>query len=140
MSGRHPAGPRGFSLVELLLTMAIVGVMAAVALPSYASYVSRARRVAGRSSLVQVAHWLERAATSSGRYPDAVDIPPGLLRTDGDHYRLIAVTTAITFQLEAVPQGPHAGDRCGTLTLLHSGERKTSNATSDPTVDACWNR
>ena len=130
----------GFSLMELLLALVIAAVLVAIALPSYAGYTARARRVAARSSLVQLAHWLERVATSTGSYPADTDIPAGLLKSDGDHYRLKATTKNSTFKLEAAPLGAQAGDRCGTLTLLQSGERNISNATSDTTVDACWNR
>jgi type IV pilus assembly protein PilE len=132
--------PRGFSLIEVLATMAIVALLAAIALPSYAVYMANARRGSGRTALVQAALWLERAATANGAYPDASFVPPGLLRSDGDSYRLIASTTPISFRLEAIPSGSQTGDRCGTLALLHSGERTISNAPSDATADACWSR
>lgn len=132
---------RGFSLLELLLALVIAALLAAIALPSYASYAARARRVSGRTSLVQLAHWLERVATTSGAgYPDAAVIPPSLLKSEGEHYRLEAVTKSTTFRLDAVPVGAQASDRCGTLSLLQSGERNISNVTPDTTVDACWNR
>ncbi|MCZ2495476.1 prepilin-type N-terminal cleavage/methylation domain-containing protein [Xylophilus sp. Kf1] len=137
---RRRAPLRGFSLLELLLAVVIAALLASIALPSYASYAARARRVAGRGALVQLAHWLERVATVSGGYPDRVDIPSGLLQSEGGHYRLDAVTTPTTFTLLAVPAGAQTSDRCGTLGLLQSGERTISNVTSDATVDVCWNR
>ena len=140
MNRRVNTRPAGFSLIELMVTLVMIAVLAAIALPSYGQYAARARRVTARSSLVQLAHWLERVATSTGRYPQDIDIPAGLLRSEGDHYRLRARTGDSTFTLEAIPLGVQAGDRCGTLTLLQSGERNISNATPDTTVDACWNR
>jgi len=140
MTRRRPGRVGGFSLIELLMALVIAGVLAAIALPSYSGYVTRARRVSGRSSLVQLAHWLERVATTTGRYPAPSEIPPALLRSEGAHYLLTALVLDDKFTLDAIPQGGQSADRCGTLSLLQSGERKISNVTSDTSVDACWNR
>ena len=130
----------GFSLLELLFVVAITGLLAAVALPTYQGYVARARRVTGRAALIQAAHWLERAATATGEYPLPSAIPPGLLKSEGGHYRVGADTRPATFILTAEPTGSQAGDRCGTLGLLQTGERRITDAAPDATVDACWNR
>ena len=138
---RHRASRAGgFSLLELLFVVAIAGLLAAVALPTYQGYLARARRVAGRAALMQAAHWLERAATASGEYPAPAAIPPGLLKSEGGLYRIGAETRPATFTLTAEPTGSQAGDRCGTLGLLQTGERRITDAAPDATVDACWNR
>lgn len=140
MSRTGAARPGGFSLLELLYVVAITGLLAAVALPTYQGYVARARRVTGRAALMQAAHWLERVATATGEYPATSAIPPGLLKSEGGHYRIAADTRPAAFTLTAEPSGSQAGDRCGTLGLLQTGERKITDAAPDATVDACWNR
>lgn len=130
----------GFSLIELMIAVTVVAILAAIAWPSYTAYLARVRRGAARSSLVQTAQWLERAATTVGRYPAAAFIPPSLLRVEGGHYQVSARTTDTEFTLEAAPTGAQAADRCGTLTLSQTGERYISHAEPDATADLCWNR
>lgn len=134
----------GFSLIELLVALAIAGILASVALPTYGAYVARVRRVAARVALTQAAHWLERAATASGRYPKQNAVPQGLLKVEGGHYRL-AVTIdseGTKFSLEATPQGVQTNDRCGTLVLSHTGQREILNVPDATAVnaDTCWSR
>lgn len=140
MAVRASARRAGFSLTELLIALAIVSILVAVALPSYRSHMANVRRGVARSSLVQAAQWLERVATATGRYPAASDIPTGLFKVDGDSYRLFFATQPTTFTLDAVPAGPQSPDRCGTLSLLQSGERRITHAVPDATLDACWGR
>ena len=139
----------GFGLVEMLIVVAMVGILASIALPSYSGAIAKGRRAEGRATLVQTAQWLERVATANGSYPAQAALPAALFQGGGPHYRL-AVTmqsagagadAPVTgYTLDAVPIGAQAHDRCGTLTLLQTGEHQISHAAPDATVDACWNR
>ena len=60
----YPANQRGFTLIELMIVIAIVGILAAVAYPSYAEYIRRGHRAEARAALLQGAQWMERAASS----------------------------------------------------------------------------
>jgi len=59
---------KGFTLIEALITAALIGILVAVALPGYRNYIRRAQRAEARTGLLQAAHWLERVATARGVY------------------------------------------------------------------------
>lgn len=130
---------RGFSLIELLITLAIAAILTAVALPNYQAYMRHARRIEATATLLQAANWLERAATATGEYPQAsadgsVALPSSLQQSANGHYLVTWQTnTAQGFVLIAQPQGEQARDACGWLSLDALGQR---GAQGD--VQACW--
>lgn len=133
----------GFSLLELLIVLALLGILSAVALPAYDGYVRRAHRAEARTGLLQAAHRLEREATATGIYPNAA-LPESLATVPGGRYRIARTTpanateAATRFTLSATPQAGQAKDPCGTFTLTSTGERGLANNTA--AVADCWNR
>ena len=65
-----PNRSQGFSLIELMIAVVIVGILAAVAIPMYSDYVTRSRRADGQATLMQVAQELERCYTQFSKYND----------------------------------------------------------------------
>lgn len=129
----------GFTLIEVMITVAIVGILVAIALPSYQAYVLRGARAEARTGLLEAAQWMERAATATGRYPAAANIPAGVLAVPGGRYTQIIKTPAgagNTFVLTTRPLRP---DNCTQFTLNHVGVRG-GTARAPETVDSCWNR
>ncbi len=146
-------GPRsttqsGFTLIEIMIVVAIVGVLGAIALPTYQQYIQRGHRAQARAGLLQAAHWMERGATASGTYPgstpDSVPFAPSLALAAGPRYIIsLQTSTQATYTLLATPQGAEAPDRCATLTLDHTGARGVMAdgvVGTAALVTECWSR
>jgi type IV pilus assembly protein PilE len=129
---------QGFTLIELLIAVACVTVLASLAWPSYQSLVLRSQRAQARASLLQAAHWLERAASANGSYPLTADVPATVLQMDGQHYKMTISSTAQSYTLSATPLGTQAADTCGTLTVNHLGVRSVQGASQAAAM--CWSR
>lgn len=127
---------RGVTLIELMVVVAIVGVLAAIAYPSYRQHVDRTKRADGVSTLLNVAQRLERCFTQFNAYNN-VGCSVSLPMTSPEGFYAISFAegpSSTTYRLQAVPQGSHAKDRCGTLTLTHAGQRGHGGAPGD----RCW--
>jgi type IV pilus assembly protein PilE len=131
----------GFTLIELMIVVAIVGILAAVAYPSYQRYIEDSRRSDARANLVQLAQFMERYYTANGRYVDADGDAPDLPFTEAprdgnDKYYDLQLdgVDAQNYTLQAVPKGAMAGDRCGTLSVTQAGVK----AVTAGTVADCW--
>lgn len=148
----HPQ--RGFTLIELMITVAIVSILAAIALPQYNQYVARARRADARSQLLAAAQFMQRFNAANDRYDQdrsgnavLTQMPAGLQRAPADGgqiYTLSAPTlTATTFTLNMVPNvgSSMASDSCGTYTFTSTGVKgNTVNGAAASTAvrDTCW--
>ena len=128
--------PKGFTHIELLIALACIALLASLAWPSYQSLILRSQRTQARASLLQAAHWLERAASANGSYPLTADVPASVLQVDGQRYRMTVSSTAQSYTLSAIPLGSQAADTCGTLTLNHLGARGVQGASQ--TAEQCW--
>ena len=142
---------RGFTLIELMIVVAIIAIIASIAYPSYTESVARNKRSDAKAILLETAGWMERQFTVSSAYNkkgdgnaiDAAALPyPEAPKAAGAKAYDIAFVasspTATTFTLTAAPKNSMSGDKCGTLTLDQQGVRGVVGGTA--TVADCWDR
>jgi type IV pilus assembly protein PilE len=141
MNIHSPRKNRGVTLMELMTVMLIVGILAAISIPSYRAYNVRTHRAAAKACLSEAAQYMERYYTSELKYEDAT-IALGC-ETEGDLnlYYTIEPTDATqrTYTLSAVPKGAQAkfDVDCGTMTLDETGKRGAGDNTA-ATISTCW--
>lgn len=148
------AGRRtGFTLTELMIAVAIVGILAAIAYPSYINSITKSKRRAAQACLSSYATYMERFYTTNLRY-DIVTVGPSAgedivlpvlecatAQNTGADYAYGFATgspTSTTYTLQATPTGVQAARdaACNVLTLTHTGTRGVSGATSS--AADCW--
>jgi type IV pilus assembly protein PilE len=137
----------GFTLIELMIVVLIIGILAAIAIPAYQNYITRAARTKATQGLTNLAGLEERFFYSNNKYGSLTDL--GVTASAGGTYCIekctdaryytITIPAASTtdYLLEADPGGAQTQDTdCGNLTLDRAGEKK---ATGDPSnVKRCW--
>lgn len=135
----------GMTLMELLVVVAIIGILAAIAIPSYRQYVMRANRTDAKTALMNTAQNMERCFTNSTPYAydsatclAAVTFP---VTAEGGTYIITAPTrTATQYTLVATPQAGQANDtQCRNFQLTESGQQ-TVTGTLSATPQQCWRR
>lgn len=139
-SSRHARLGSGFTLIELMVTVAIIGILAAAAYPSYVQYVVRSNRAAADSFLLEVASMQERFLVDNRSYATSLaalgytSLPAAI----SPNYQITVTAVAgppLGYVLTATPQGTQATNdtACGTLTLSSTGDKSISG-----TGSSCW--
>lgn len=141
MSTTHTARTttQGFTLVELMIAVAVVSILATVALPSYREHVAASRRADAKSALLSAAQAMERYYTERGTYLGATLGTTGLYPTTSPQGYYAMAFTALSadgYTLRASRQGAQIGDKCGNYTYTQAGARGVTLATY--TAAKCW--
>lgn len=135
---------QGFTLIELVIAIAILAIIIGIAIPAYTEYVVRSNRTEGKAEILNAAQALERCYSRFNRYNDTANCPPadalsnaGITSENG-HYVVTSVAlNAGNFTLRATPQGTQAtrDTRCANLDITHTGQRSISGT---GTIEDCW--
>ncbi|MEH6453302.1 MAG: type IV pilin protein [Psychromonas sp.] len=119
---------KGFTLTELLIVIAIIGILVAIVLPSYQEHIRSSNRVVAKLSLTKLAQEFERTNARQGSYPSSFS------SLDTDTYTFsLAVSTNDTFTITATPIGSSASDECNVMSIDQAGQ------TTPSTPADCWN-
>ena len=160
VTSTKPSAPvRGFTLIELMVTVAIVAILGSIALPSYTRYIARAHRADARTQLLQVAQFMQRFYAANDSFAkdranqDVMDqVPDNLKVSPADGTKLYdltmplgeaPLTNAMSFTVRMVPVSGRvmATDECGTFTLTSTGVRGVivGEAIGSAALrDKCW--
>ena len=131
----------GFTLIEMMIVVAVIAILTAVVLPSYQGSIRKARRTDARGALSMAAQCMERWNTQQNTYVGATFTTATIAGTlpcrstsENGYYGLVASNlTATTFTVTATPVGDQAVDSCGTYTLDQAGTRGSAGP-----VTQCW--
>ncbi|MBS0289907.1 MAG: type IV pilin protein [Proteobacteria bacterium] len=129
----HPK--QGFTLIELMIVLAVIGILTAIAYPTYQNHMIDSRRSDGQAALLNMSSLMESYFTENNTYVGANPTTLGITNASQQGYYTLSVTTATAtaFTLSAAPAGVQTADTtCGTLTI-------TNTNIKGPNPSTCWN-
>jgi type IV pilus assembly protein PilE len=140
----------GFTLMELMIVVAIIGIIAGIAYPSYLKSMQKGRRAEAKAELNRLAQAMERCYSSYGTYKNSScstvedssgNFLSGLLSQPNKYYNMTAALTGTTYTLTAtaVSTGPQANDtNCTIMNLDNTGKRTSGSSTATSDTGSCW--
>lgn len=126
----------GFTLVELMITVAIIAIIAAIAYPSYQEQVRETRRANAQADLLELSSYMERYYTErftyAGTTTETLPFNESPKLGNSKFYDLdLQNVGASSYTLRAIPKGAQTGDLCGTMSINEVGQRNADGAN-------CW--
>ena len=128
---------RGFTLIELMIVVAVLSIIVAIGYPSYLEHVKKSRRAEGMGQLLELADRMERSYSDRGTYPTNIS-EVYVATTDGGYYTLSIITANnVSFEVRATPTslGNQDDDKCEAFTLTSLGQKSVTNSSL---TDHCW--
>jgi len=133
---------KGFTLIELMIVVAIVGIITAIAYPSYMNYVRKSHRAEIAQLLVEAAQGLERYYSRAGQYTAKSGVTDYVVPAGNAWYTVGVNREDQAFTITATPANNTmmANDVCGTFTLDQTGRRNNPVMAPGVTTAFCWGR
>lgn len=137
---KNSASQSGFTLIELMIVVAVIGLLSTIALPSYNGYVARGKRAEARAEVLKAEGWLERYYTENNRYSDTPTSTANAAfsarfgpvpATGGANYNLSLAVTSTTYTVTATRAGSMANDNCGNYIKSNTGSLGLASSTGD---------
>lgn len=133
---------KGFTLIELMIVVAVVGLLAAIAYPSYMNYVRKSHRAEIAQLLVEAAQGMERYYSRAGQYTAKEGVTDYQVPAGNAWYNVAINREPQAFTITATPANNTlmANDVCGTFTIDQAGRRNNPVLAAGVTVAYCWGR
>ena len=123
---------QGFTMIELMIVVAIIGIISAIGYPSYLDYITKTRRADGHLALMNASQSLERCKATNFSFASCT-LPTNLTESDEGDYTISTVTTASTYTVTATAKNKQASDdKCPTMTINDKGQQGFTG------VGPCW--
>ena len=144
---RTNSGIAGFSAIELAIVLGIIGILSAVAYPSYQLHIIKGRRADATTSLLDLANRMQRYYSENNTFASATiaagvaatDVLPSSTSPQGYYTLSFTQQSATLFTIKATRAGIQAVDtRCGDLTLTSANVRDITNNASGIVWSQCW--
>ena len=130
----------GFTLIELMIVLAVLSIIVAVGYPSYQEHVKKSRRAEGMGQLLALADRMERGYSDTGTYPTNVS-EIYTATTDSGLYTLSIVSANnVSFIISATPTSVknQDDDKCTSFSMSSLGDKWIANGTDQSLNDYCW--
>lgn len=142
------ARARGFTLIELMIAVAVLAIIIGIAIPSFTQYVLEAGRSDAKNALMQGAQAMERCYTRFSVYNDGQctatgpEADGGIDGSESENEKYEVTITGIgenTFELTATPIGGQLKDAdCTSFSLTHTGQKGANGGTDAADIEECW--
>lgn len=129
-------GGRGFTLIELMITVAVIAILAAIAIPSYQAQIRKSRRAEAQAHLMALSGRQQQFLVDTRAYADTlagigIAAPPNVANGYVLTMNVPAGATPPSFTITATPQGDQVSEPCGTLSITNTGARTAATS-------GCW--